>query len=115
MPTYRYLTKICDQVAALLPATRQEESASSRPGFQVVTSALSDTKSTADFTKVSSRLISSHMAPGDCPVDPSILIPHLLHGEVAQGFWTASYIPQMTRICSLDYRSCSRLYLKQLL
>ena len=106
---------MCDQVAALLPADHREESASSRLGFQVVTSALSDTESTTDFTKVNSRLISSHIIPGDCPVDSAILIPRLLHGEVAQGFWTASYVPQMTRICSLDYRSCSRLCLKQLL
>src|SRR5260221_355943 len=91
MLIYRYLTKICDQVVALLSAehtasivwgddddddesidvdpgdddrlftyevakrNEQEESASSRPGFQVITSALSDTNSTADLPKMNSR------------------------------------------------------------
>jgi len=93
----------------------QEESASSRPGFQVITSASSDTKSTADLPKMNSRLISSYVVPEDCPVDPSIFVPCLLHGETAQGFWTASYVPQTTRIGSLDHRSYSRLYLRRLL
>ena len=67
MLIYRYLTKICDQVVALISAehtasltlgdegddqvftyevakrNEQEESASSRPSFQVITSALSAT------------------------------------------------------------------------
>ena len=67
MLIYRYLTKICDQVVALISAehtasltlgdegdgqvftyevakrNQQEESASSRPAFQVITSALSAT------------------------------------------------------------------------
>ena len=86
MLIYRYLTKICDQVVALLSAehtasivwgdededdesidvdagdddrlftyevakrNEQEESASSRPGFQVITAALSsNANSTTDF------------------------------------------------------------------
>ena len=146
-----YLTKICDQVVALLSAehiasivwgdeddedesmdadagdddrlftyevakrNEQEESASSRPGFQVITSASSDTKSTADLPKMNSCLISSYVAPADCPVDPSVFAPSLLHGESAQGFWTVSYVPQTTRINSLDQRPYSRLHLKQLL
>src|SRR5712691_6773943 len=145
---YRYLTKICDQVVALLSAehsasivwgdeddddesvdvdagdddrlftyevakrNEQEESASSRPGFQVSPSALSDTKSTPDSPKMNSRLISSYVAPADCPVDPSIFAPSLLHGEAAQGFWTASYVPQTTRTSSFDHRSYNRIYLR---
>jgi hypothetical protein len=150
MPIYRYLTKICDQVVALLSTehsasivwgdeddddesmdadpgdddrlftyeiakrNEQEESASSRPGFQVIIFASSDAKSTADLPKMNSRLISSYVAPADCPVDPLIFVPSLLHGEAAQGFWTASYVPPMARISSLDH-SYSRLSLRRLL
>jgi len=64
---------------------------------------------------MNSCLISSYVAPADCPVDPSIFAPSLLHGEAAQGFWTASYVPQTTRIKSLDQQLYSRLHLKQLL
>jgi hypothetical protein len=64
---------------------------------------------------MNSRLISSYVTPEDCPVDPSIFVPSLLHGEAAQGFWTASYIPQTTRISSLDHRPYNRLYLRRLL
>ena len=151
MLIYRYLTKICDQVVALLSAehtasivwgddddddesidvdtgdddrlftyevakrNEQEESASSRPGFQVITSALSNTNSTTELPKMNSCLISSSVAPADCPVDPSIFVASLLHGETAQGFWTASYVPQTTRTRTLDHRSCNRMYLRQLL
>jgi hypothetical protein len=93
----------------------QEESASSRPGFQVITKTLSDTNSTTDSPKMNSHLISNYVAPADCPVDPSVFVPTLLHGEVAQGFWTASYVPQTTRTSSLNHRSCNRMYLKRLL
>jgi len=93
----------------------QEESASSRPGFQVIAPASSDARSTANLPKMNSRLISSYVAPEDCPVDPSTFVPCLLHGEAAQGFWTASYVPQTTRISSLDHRSYNRLYLRRLL
>ena len=150
MLIYRYLTKICDQVVALLstehsasivwgdeddddesmdvdPAdddrlftyeiakrSEQEESASSRPGFQVIIFASSDTKSTADLPKMNSRLISGYVVPEDCPVDPLIFVPSLLHGEAAQGFWTASYVPPRARISSLDH-SYNRLHLRRLL
>ena len=139
MLIYRYLTKICDQVVAMLSAehtariiwgdetdgrlftfevarlNEQEESASSRPGFQVIIAPLSGTKSTADLPKLNSRLISSHVVPTCCPVDPSIFVPSLLHGETAQGFWTVSYVPPTARISSLDHRSYSQLYLRRLL
>ena len=93
----------------------QEESASSRPGFQVIISDLSDTMSTAHIPKMNSRLISSYVAPPDCPVDPSTFVPSLLHGEAAQGFWTISYVPQTTRTSTLDHRTYSRMYLRGLL
>ena len=51
--------------------------------------------------KMNSHPISSYVAPADCPVNPSIFVSSLLHGETAQGFWTASYVPQTTRSGSL--------------
>jgi len=50
---------------------------------------------------MNSRLISSYVAPADCPVNPSIFVSSLLHRETAQGFWTASRVPQTTRSSSL--------------
>ncbi|KAI9460706.1 hypothetical protein F5148DRAFT_1276740 [Russula earlei] len=130
----RYLTKICDQVVALLSdehsaslvwgnedgdtdsvdldpgdddrlftyevekRNEQEESAVSRPGFQM-----------------NSRHISHYVPPADCSVDPLTFVPSLIHGETAQGFWTASYVPQSTQTKSLDAHSYNELLLKQLL
>ncbi|KAI9511015.1 hypothetical protein F5148DRAFT_1281300 [Russula earlei] len=133
----RYLTKICDQVVALLSEefsaslvwgnedsdsdsdsvdmdpgdddsrlftyevekrNEQEESAVLRPGFQI-----------------NSRHISRYVAPAGCSVDPLAFIPSLIHGETAQGFWTASYVPPATQTNSLDDRSYTELSLKQLL
>jgi len=50
---------------------------------------------------MNSRLISSYVAPADCPVNPSIFVSSLLYGETVQGFWTASYVLQTTRSSSL--------------
>ncbi|KAI9511011.1 hypothetical protein F5148DRAFT_1274479 [Russula earlei] len=131
----RYLTKICDQVVALLSEefsaslvwgnedsdsdsvdmdpgdddsrlftyevekrNEQEESAVLRPGFQM-----------------NSRHISRYVAPAGCSVDPFAFVPSLIHGETAQGFWTASYVPPTTQTNSLDERSYTELSLKQLL
>ncbi|KAI9455179.1 hypothetical protein BJY52DRAFT_1224795, partial [Lactarius psammicola] len=99
----RYLTKMCDQVVALMSAdhsasivwndedrdsvsvdmdsgdserlftfevaktNEQEESAVSRPGFQM-----------------NSRVIVPNETPLDCQVDPSLFVPRLLPGETVQ-------------------------------
>ena len=149
MPISRYLTKMCDQVVALLSAehsasiiwgeedsdtdsvddtgdddrlftyevakrNEQEESAVSRPGFQVIYSSLKR-KSTADLSKMNSRHISYNAIPPDCNLDPSISVPGLFHGETAQGFWTVTYVPQATRSHTLDQRIFTQLNLKKLL
>ena len=56
---------------------------------------------TRTLPKMNSRLISSYVAPADCPVNSSIFVPSLLHGDTAQGFWTASSFPQTIRSGSL--------------
>jgi hypothetical protein len=151
MPISRYLTKMCDQVVALLSAehsasivwgddsedsdtesvddtgdddrlftyevakrNEQEESAVSRPGFQVILSSVKR-KSTADLSKMNSRHILHYAIPADYNLDPSIFVPRLFHGETAQGFWTVTYAPQTTRSRTLDQRTFTALSLKQLL
>ena len=92
----------------------QEESAVSRPGFQVLISS-NRHKPISDRLKINSRHISRYEPPEDCSVDPSIFVPSLIHGETTQGFWTATYVPQRTRSSALDKSLYSRLLLKRLL
>ena len=146
----RYLTKMCDQVVALLSAehsasilwgdddsdtesvdletgdddrlftyevakrNEQEESAVSRPGFQVILSSVIR-KSTADISKMTSRHISHYAIPADCALDPSVFVPGLFHGETAQGFWTVTYVPQATQSRPFNQRPFTKLSLGQLL
>ncbi|KAH9005432.1 hypothetical protein EDB86DRAFT_2825090 [Lactarius hatsudake] len=130
----RYLTKMCDQVVALLSAdhsasivwndedgdansididagdserlfafevaktNEQEESAVSRPGFQM-----------------NSSIIVPFEAPPDFPVDPSLFAPRLLPGETVQGLLTAVYIPPQVKTDTWDKRAYSPMALSQLL
>ena len=149
MSISRYLTKMCDQVVALLSADQsasivwgdddsdteseddtgdddrlftyevakrneQEESAVSRPGFQVILSSVKR-KSTADRSKMNSRHISHYVIPANCTLDPSFFVPGLFHGETVQGFWTVTYVPRATRSGSYDQSPFNLLSLKQLL
>lgn len=93
----------------------QKESAVSRPGFQVFIP-FTRLKSISNQSKMKSRHISCHEVSDNCSVDPSIFVPHLLHGETAQGFWTVTYIPRQTQSEIFDQgRSFSDLSLKKLL
>lgn len=130
----RYLTKMCDQLFALLSPehttsivwgdedsdtesmdvdtgdddrlftyevakrNEQEESAVSRPGFQM-----------------NSRHISHCEIPADFTLDPNIFVPGLFHGETTQGFWTVTYVPQATRTRPYHQRTFTSLLLKKLL
>ncbi|KAI9437151.1 hypothetical protein H4582DRAFT_2058133 [Lactarius indigo] len=130
----RYLTKMCDQVVALISTghsasiiwndedrdsvsidmdvgdserlftfevaktNEQEESAVSRPGFQI-----------------NSRAIVPNQAPLDCQVDPSLFVPRLIPGETVQGLLTATYIPPRVRFEAFDQRPFSRVALSELL
>ena len=150
MPINRYLTKMCDQVVALLSAehsaslvwgdedsdtasedletgdddrlftyevakrNEQEESAVSRPGFQVILSSIKR-KSTADLSKMNSRHISHYEIPADWASDPSIFVPSLFHGDTVQGFWTVAYVARASRIHPYNQRISTRLSLRKLL
>ncbi|KAI9452888.1 hypothetical protein BJY52DRAFT_1124024 [Lactarius psammicola] len=130
----RYLTKMCDQVVALLSSdhsasivwndedgdtnsvdidagdserlftfevaktNEQEESAVSRPGFQM-----------------NSNIIVPYEAPPDFHIDPSLFAPWLLSGETVQGLLTAVYIPPQVRIERWNNRSYNPMGLSQLL
>jgi hypothetical protein len=92
----------------------QEECAALRPGFKVILSPIIP-DCTSDLLKVNSQHISRCIPPADCPVNSLIFVPNLLHGETAQGFWKASYVPQKTRSISLSQHPYSKEHLKRLL
>ncbi|KAH9027877.1 hypothetical protein EDB85DRAFT_1892774 [Lactarius pseudohatsudake] len=141
-----YLTKMCDQVVALISAdhsasivwndedrdsisidmdagdserlftfevtktNEQEESAVSRPGFQV-TPTFHVLWSVSDTAQTNSRAIMRNEAPLDCQADPSLFAPRLIPGETVQGLLTAIYIPPRIKIETFDQRSYSRVAL----
>jgi hypothetical protein len=92
----------------------QEESAITRPGFQV-SLLCSLHKSISDLRKMYSRYLSRYEAPPDSLVDPAIFAPHLLPGETTQGFFTATYLPPTDSIDHFERRSFSKMSLKKLL
>ena len=134
----RYLTKICDQVVALLSPSHatslvwgdeerlytyevakrneQEEGAALRPGFKVTLSSIRIIL-TADLIQMNSQHISHYVPSADCPVpvDSPIFLPSLLHGETSQGFWIVSYPPQTIPLGNLAQYPLDKVTLKQLL
>ncbi|KAI9443933.1 hypothetical protein H4582DRAFT_2125919, partial [Lactarius indigo] len=130
----RYLTKMCDQVVALLSAdhsasivwndedgdtdsididagdserlfafevaktNEQEESAVSRPGFQM-----------------NSGVIVPCEALPEYYIDTSLSAPRLLPGETVQGLLTAVYVPPQVKTETWSKRSYSPMALSQLL
>ena len=92
----------------------QEETAVSRPGFQVILSFVRR-KSISDLSKMNSFHISHYAIPTNCVLTPSSFVPGLFHGETAQGFWTVTYVPQVTRSRIYDHSTFTKLSLKQLL
>jgi len=134
----RYLTKICDQVIALLSPSHttslvwgdedglytyevakqneQEASAALRPGFKVILSSIRLIL-TADSIKMNSQHISHHVPSADCPVpvDSPIFLPSLLRGETSHGFWIVSYPPQAIPLGNLAQYPLDEVSLKQLL
>jgi hypothetical protein len=92
----------------------QEESAVSRPGFQVNFSFI-EGEPNSDLSKMNSHHISRYMIPARCYVDPSTFIPRLFHGETAQGFWTVTYVQQCIRSRGLDQHPHTSISLYHLL
>ncbi|KAH8986525.1 hypothetical protein EDB86DRAFT_2809505 [Lactarius hatsudake] len=130
----RYLTKICDQVVALLSA---EQSASivwhnEDSDAKSVDADVSDDRlftfevaktneleegavSRPGFQMISRNILPRYVAPDGCSIDPSIFIPRLLRGEAAQGFLMATYIQRQMRSKALGQQPLTRMYLTQLL
>lgn len=131
----RYLTKICDQVVALLSPEQsasivwndeqsRAESADRNVGddsdrlftFEVAETNEQEENAVArPGFQVTSRYISASKTPADCPVDPALLAPRLLPGETTHAFWTATYVSQQTHSESLDGHTFTLVALKQLL
>ena len=93
---------------------KREESAVSRPGFQV-TLTLDVLWSISEISQMNSRIIVPYEVPPDCQVDPSIFVPRLLPGETVQGLLTVVYIPRRVRTAMISQHSYSRVALSQLL
>jgi hypothetical protein len=91
----------------------QEESAVSRPGFQVTPVFV--LLSITDLSQMNSRVIVPNEAPLDFQIDPSLFVPRLLPGETVQGLLTASYIPPGVKIEVINQRLYNRLTLSALL
>ncbi|KAI9434837.1 hypothetical protein H4582DRAFT_1855657 [Lactarius indigo] len=130
----RYLTKICDQVVALLSSEQSasivwhdEDSDTESVDVDVgesdrlfifgveKTNEQDEGAVSRPGFKMISRQIEHYVAPDGCPVDPSIFVPRLLGGEAAQGFLTATYVQRKMRSEILGQRPLTRLYLTQLL
>lgn len=91
----------------------QEESAVSRPGFQVTPVFV--LWPIADRSQMNSRIVVPNEAPLDLQIDPSLLVPRLLPGETVQGLLTASYVPPGVRIEEINQRLYNRVTLSGLL
>jgi len=131
----RYLTKICDQVVALLSAEQSAsivwhdddsdgESVDEDVGesdrlfvFGVEKTNEQDegAVSRPGFQMMISRHISRYVAPDECLIDPSTFVPRLLRGETAQGFLTATYVQRRIQSESWSQRTLSKVYLTKLL
>ncbi|KAH9054521.1 hypothetical protein EDB87DRAFT_1834757 [Lactarius vividus] len=104
----RYLTKMCDQVVALISAghfasivwndeDRDSVSIDMDTGdserlftFEVAkTDGQEENAVSRPGFQINSRAIVPNQAPPDCQVDPSLFVPRLIPGETAQGLLTA--------------------------
>ncbi|KAI0250890.1 CHAT domain-containing protein [Lactifluus subvellereus] len=113
----RYLTKLCDQVVALLSSEHSasivwdnQRNNNSTTTIGLVnsirkhrygvsqTSKQKESVVTQPGFQMTSHHISPYETPLDFPVGPTVLTPHLLPGETSQGFMTVSYIPRSENI-----------------
>ncbi|KAI9434861.1 hypothetical protein H4582DRAFT_2080533 [Lactarius indigo] len=108
----RYLTKMCDQVIALLSPDYSASIVWSDEGSDAGESV--DIVSRPGF-QMNLRIIVSDKVPPGCQADPSIFVPRFLPGETVQGLLTAVYIPDSIRTETINQRSYSRVALSQLL
>ncbi|KAH8993667.1 hypothetical protein EDB83DRAFT_2304539 [Lactarius deliciosus] len=130
----RYLTKMCDQVVALLSADHSasivwnDEDGDTNSvdidagdserlfTFEVAkTNEQEESAVSCPGFQMNSSIIVPYEAPPDCPVDPSLFAPRLLPGESVQGLLTAVYVPPQVKTDTWDERSYNPIALSQLL
>ncbi|KAH9047481.1 hypothetical protein EDB83DRAFT_2317547 [Lactarius deliciosus] len=131
----RYLTKICDQVVALLTPEQSvsivwNEERNNVESADIDVSDDSDRLFTFEVAETNEQeesavarpgfqLNSPYISPGEtppeCPVDPATLAPRLLPGETRHAFWTATYVPHQNHAEILDEHTFTQVALKQLL
>ncbi|KAH9056529.1 hypothetical protein EDB87DRAFT_1566476 [Lactarius vividus] len=128
----RYLTKMCDQVVALLSAEQsasivwhnEESDAESVDvnvgGGRLFTFEVAKTKeleegavSRPGYQMILRNILSRYVAPDGCLIDPSIFVPRLLRGETAQGLLTATDIQRQIQSETWNQRQFTGVYLAQ--
>ncbi|KAI9460720.1 hypothetical protein F5148DRAFT_255942 [Russula earlei] len=130
----RYLTKICDQLVALLspshssgivwhdqdsgPESINVESDDDSDGlFMVNGGEISEQENVVarpGFQINSPYIVPPEHSP-NCPVDPAVLAPHLLPGETTQALINTTYIPHLSPSEAFDHVSFSEASFRQLL
>ncbi|KAF9220065.1 hypothetical protein BS17DRAFT_739840 [Gyrodon lividus] len=128
----RYLTKMCDQLMALISPEHakamvwnmdkdqylvQDEDGYSRlVTFEVAkTNEQEESVVTRPGFQVSSEFITAPSIPKDCPLDASLFKPWLLFGETTQGVLTLQYQPAATTSESIRKVTFTRLRLENYL
>ncbi|KAH9166548.1 hypothetical protein EDB89DRAFT_2232826 [Lactarius sanguifluus] len=130
----RYLTKICDQVIALLSPDYSasivwgDEDSDTEPVdidisgsgrvFKFGVAKTYEQEENAVLRpgfQINSRIIMPYEVPPDCQVDPSIFVPRLLPGETAQALLTAVYVPHQVITETMSQRPYTQEALSQLL
>ncbi|KAI9443796.1 hypothetical protein H4582DRAFT_2125845, partial [Lactarius indigo] len=130
----RYLTKMCDQVVALLSPDysasivwgdegSDTESVDIGIGgsgrlFKFGISKTNEQEENVVWRpgfQINSRIMVPYEVPPECQADPSIFVPRLLPGETVQGLLAAVYIPQEVRTETISQRSYTEVALSQLL
>ncbi|KAH9965565.1 hypothetical protein BGW80DRAFT_1345251 [Lactifluus volemus] len=134
-----YLTKICDQVVALLSSKHsasivwneeddggydtESEDLDVGDSNRLVTFVVEKTNDQEEGaeSRPGFQMKSHHISRPEVPVepspdlDPSMFFPRLLHGETTQAFWTVTYIPRQSRWEEFNRRVLTWASLHQLL
>ncbi|KAH9047539.1 hypothetical protein EDB83DRAFT_2267127 [Lactarius deliciosus] len=130
----RYLTKMCDQVTALLSPEQSAsivwndeesnaESANTGVGDgsdRLFTFEVAETNEQEEsaVARPGFQMNSPYISAGethDCPIDPVVFTPRLLPGETCHAFWTATYVSHQTHAEILEQYTFTQVALKQLL
>ncbi|KAI9452904.1 hypothetical protein BJY52DRAFT_1291664 [Lactarius psammicola] len=111
----RYLTKMCDQVVALMSADHSALIVWNDEDRDSVSVDMDSGDSERLFTGECCSSRPGFQTPLDCQVDPSLFVPRLLPGETVQGLLTAIYIPPRIKIETFSQRPYTRVALSEIL